>query len=135
LLGERHDAIGPDKRHIRFCTWSYPGIRANRLRVLLHKLLREKRAGGGIRQRQLPDRVQSRVLLVSLRAPGPVAKTGRSQTSQTGGVLQITGADVGGETRRLAFPDDAGVFEHIDPVGVRQREGDVLLAESSLQVR
>ena len=40
-----------------------------------------------------------------------------------------TGADVGGEARRLTFPDDAGVFEHIDAVGVRQREGDVLLAQ------
>src|SRR5580704_3237434 len=48
---------------------------------------------------------------------------------EAGGVLQITGADFGGEARRLAFPDDARVFEHIDAVGVRQREGDVLLAE------
>jgi hypothetical protein len=31
----------------------------------------------------------------------------------------MTGADVGGETRRLAFPDDAGVFEHLDAVGMR----------------
>jgi hypothetical protein len=103
LLGERHDAIGPDKRHFQFYTWSASRIRANRLRGLLHQLLREKRAGGRIRQRQLPDRLQSRVLLVSLRTPGPVAKTGRRQTSQAGGVLQMTGADVGGETRRLAI--------------------------------
>src|SRR5580700_1667411 len=127
--GERHDAIGPDKRRIQFYAWRDPRIRANRLREFLHKLLREKRARRGIRQRQLPDRLQSRVLLVSLRTPWPVAKTGRSQTSQAGGVLQITGADFGGETRRLAFPDDAGMLEHIDAVGVRQREGDVLLAK------
>src|SRR5580700_1495187 len=126
--GERR-AVSPDSLHFQFYTWSDSGIRANRLRDFLHKLLREKRTGGGIRQRQLPDRLQPRLLLVSLRTPGPAAKTSCSQTPQAGGVLQITGADVGGETRRLAFPDDAGVFEHIDAVGVRQREGDVLLAE------
>src|ERR1700728_3779907 len=114
LWGERHDAISPDKRHFQFCTWSVSRIRANRLRDLLHELLREKRAGPGIRQRQLTVRLHGGVLLVSLRTPGRVAKTGYSQASQAGGVLQITGADFGGETRRLAFPDDAGVFEHID---------------------
>ena len=35
--------------------------------------------------------------------------------------LQIFRARLGGEARRIAFPDDAGV--------VRQRESDVLLAE------
>jgi|GEM_PF-3892150 len=33
----------------------------------------------------------------------------------------MTGADVDGETRRLVFPDDAGVFEHLDAVGMSRK--------------
>src|SRR5579883_919834 len=43
--------------------------------------------------------------------------------------LQISRARLRGEPRRIAFPDDAGVLEHVDAIGMWQREGHVLLAE------
>jgi len=31
-----------------------------------------------------------------------------------------------------SLPDDPRVLQHVDPVGVRQREGDVLLASNTV---
>ncbi len=42
-----------------------------------------------------------------------------------------SGAHLRGVPRRIALPDDARVFENIDAVGVRQREGDVLLPKKN----
>src|SRR5665213_4153231 len=33
------------------------------------------------------------------------------------------------EAAGVAFPDDPRMLQHIDPVGMRQREGDILLAQ------
>src|SRR5260370_38149002 len=46
-------------------------------------------------------------------------------------VSQIPGAGLGREAARFALPDDARMLEDIDAVGMRQREGDVLLAEEN----
>src|SRR5580700_3478965 len=43
--------------------------------------------------------------------------------------LQISRAHFVGEPRRLAVPGDTAVVEHIDAVGVRQRESNVLFGE------
>src|SRR5574337_1261341 len=52
-----------------------------------------------------------------------------------GAALQVVGAGFLREARRVAFPGDARVLEHVDPVRVRQREGDVLLAQQHGQRR
>jgi hypothetical protein len=41
---------------------------------------------------------------------------------------QIALASLGRKASGIALPDDEGVFQHIDPVGMGQREGDVLFA-------
>src|SRR3569833_4644457 len=43
--------------------------------------------------------------------------------------LQVTFACLRSKAGRIAFPDDSRMLEHIDPIGVRQRIRDVLLAE------
>src|SRR5436309_2012679 len=43
--------------------------------------------------------------------------------------LEKIGTGLRGEPAGITLPDDPGVFEHIDAVGMRQRECDVLLAE------
>ena len=45
------------------------------------------------------------------------------------GELEKIGAGFRGEAAGIALPDDPGMLEHIDAVGMRQREGHVLLAE------
>ena len=48
--------------------------------------------------------------------------------------LEIPRAHLAGEAGGIAFPDDAGVLQHIDAVGMRQREGHVLLAQQHRDV-
>src|SRR5579883_2046032 len=43
--------------------------------------------------------------------------------------LEIASPHLGGEAVGRAFPHNAGVLEHIDAVGMRQRKGNILLAE------
>ena len=43
--------------------------------------------------------------------------------------LEQSGPGLGGEPLRRTLPHDARMFEHIDAVGMRQGESDVLLAE------
>jgi hypothetical protein len=46
---------------------------------------------------------------------------------------KISGAHFLREPRRIAVPGDAAVIEHIDAVGVGQREGHILLGEQKRQ--
>lgn len=46
--------------------------------------------------------------------------------------LQIPRAGRGSEAGGVTFPGDAGVLEHVNPVGTRQREGDALLPRSTV---
>src|SRR5665213_1784480 len=57
------------------------------------------------------------LLLTSLRAQA------------TASASEITLAGLGGKTAGIAFPDDPRMLQHVDPVGMRKREGHVLLAE------
>jgi hypothetical protein len=50
-------------------------------------------------------------------------------TSYPLGALEIATTRLAGETIRAAFPRDSGVVQHIDPIGMRQREGHILFAQ------
>ena len=43
--------------------------------------------------------------------------------------LEVPASCLARETIRTAFPSDAGVIKYIDPISVRQGEGDILLPE------
>jgi hypothetical protein len=43
--------------------------------------------------------------------------------------LEIAGSHLGREPCRFAFPNNPGVFKHIDTIGMWQREGNVLFPE------
>src|ERR1035438_4373891 len=44
---------------------------------------------------------------------------------------KITLASLRGKTAGIAFPYDPRMFQHIHPVGMRKREGNVLLAQQN----
>src|SRR5579883_1278144 len=60
--------------------------------------------------------------------PNSRTRSGRARTEDRGD-LQIGRACLFLEAVGGAFPDDAGVVEDVDAVGMREREGDVLLAQ------
>ena len=58
----------------------------------------------------------------------------RLVAAETGLSSEITLACLCSEAARIAFPDDPGVLEHIDTVGMRKRERHVLLAQQHRDV-
>jgi hypothetical protein len=64
-------------------------------------------------------------LAVAGHAGNGLRDCGYGSTTQQ---LQIFSPEFGGEAGRFAFPHNARVFEDVDAIGVRQREGHILLA-------